>query len=57
MTTTPAAGDENEDLRFAPVSGTASRKDLLAGADLLAKAVMSGGVPRREDEKGRDANS
>ena len=38
--------DYNKDLRFAPAPETATR------AELLVKAAVSGGAPRREPSKG-----
>ena len=38
-----------EDLRFEPAQETDSRDELLKRADRLARNVVSGGAPRREE--------
>ena len=50
--------DYNADLRFDPAPKTATKKELLARAELLTKAIVSGGSPRRElthTEKRKDS--
>ena len=45
----PKTAKYDEDLRFAPAKESDSRDELLKRADLLARAVVKGGAPRREE--------